>query len=157
MLKQAAFLCSTLAMVGIWSAPASAQSFKPFTQVTNVCPTCEPDRFDQVTLKNGGTVEAWIVRDNSSFLVLERHGELRVMPKSEVVETKLTAKRDADERRRIEQLHMDQIILSNGHVLSGRVTSQGDVYNVSSPNGFTYTAERQVISKVVLKGVEKKP
>jgi hypothetical protein len=157
MIKKPALLFASFAMVWIGSAPAFAQAFKPFTEVKNVCPSCEPERFDRLELEDGRSVEAWIVRDNPGFVVIERHGELRVVPKAEISQTTLSPKRDANERQRIAQLHMDQVLLANGHVLSGRVTQTDGTYNVSSPNGFNYTAQREVISKVVLKGVEKKP
>lgn len=157
MIKKPALLFAAFAMVCIGSAPAFAQTFKPFAEVKNVCPSCEPERFDRLELKDGRSVEAWIVRDNPGVFVIELHGELRVVPKADVSETTLSPKRDADERKRIAQLHMDQLVLANGHVLSGRVTQTDGIYNVSSPNGFNYSAQRELISKVILQGVEKKP
>jgi hypothetical protein len=148
-----ALACSlTLASTALADA-----GFRPFTPVENVCPSCEPDRFDRLTLKSGGELEAWVIRDNGTSLLLELHGEMRVIARSEVGEIKLTSKRDDAERKRVAGQHPDQIVLINGHVISGRITDTGKVYQLTSPKGFSYTAEAPQIREVIRQGKSSKP
>jgi hypothetical protein len=152
---------STLIMLATASslmlASTADASFRPFTTVENVCPTCEPDRFDRLQLKSGGEIDAWIVRDNGTLLLLERHGELRVIARADVGEIKMSPRRDDTERKRIAGLHPDQIVLANGHVLSGRITDTGKAYQLTGASGISYTADAAQIREIIRQGKSSKP
>ncbi|MFO7566430.1 MAG: hypothetical protein R6X02_27555 [Enhygromyxa sp.] len=150
-LPLAALVCS------LSLASTALADFRPFTTVKNVCPSCEPERFDRMQLEGGDELDAWIVRDNGSSLLLERHGELRLISRSKVGEIKLSPQRDDAERKRIAAKHADQIVLENGHVLSGRITDTGKAYQLVSTKGVTYTAQAPQIREVIRQGKSSKP
>ncbi len=111
----------TLFVCGV-SITASAVEFRSFTEVDNVCPdNCEPVPFDTITLQNGDEVRAHIVAKNPDFFVLERFGEVRALPQSRVQSTSW-----AEEGPPSNLSNQDQIVLDNGHVLTGSVVDESD-------------------------------
>ncbi len=92
-------------------------SFESWSDVTKVCPTCEPPPADTIELSNGDTVEGTVRAINDQFYTLERFGEIRTVPAHEV--ESVDWKR-GDQPSGIDSL--DQIVLVNGHVLTGEIT-----------------------------------
>ncbi len=103
------------------SATAQDFSFEAWSDVTKVCPTCEPPPADTVTLNDGTTVEGTIRAINPVFYTLERFGEIRTVPAGDV--QNVDWKR-GDQPSGLESL--DQIVLENGHVLTGEITTDND-------------------------------
>ena len=116
-------LGSVLLVLSLVSGAAMAQdfSFRPWSDVTNVCPTCEQPPGDVITLRNGNQVEGTIRAINPVFYTLERFGEVRTVPTGEVrsVEWKRGSQPDGLES-------LDQIVLVNGHILTGRIVEDND-------------------------------
>jgi hypothetical protein len=140
--------------LGLTASVGLAQELRPFAPVQNVCPTCDPDRFDRVQLKQGEQVRAWVIAENSAFHVLERHGEIRAVARGNVAEIKLSGKRNAKERDTIRQQHRDQILVKNGHLLSGRLlSSDNNEYRMESVGKrFTFVVSRDQAWMVVQDG-----
>ena len=101
------------------SALASDFSFKPFTDLSSVCPKCEPPPGDVLTFKDGRTVHGRVVAMNPSFYTLERFGEVRMAARDEVQSVQW---RQGRQTASLEGL--DQIVLNNGHVLTGTIVSE---------------------------------
>ena len=112
-----AFLATSTAM-------AQDFSFEPWSDVTQVCPTCEPPPGDKITLTDGETVEGTIRAINPVFYTVERFGEIRTVPTGDVEDVDWKRGEQPDG---IDEL--DQIVLVNGHVLTGEVT----IENVRPP------------------------
>jgi len=119
-LTAAFMLASTLGAAQ--SAQAADFSFKPFT-VSTVCPTCKPPPSDELTLSDGSTLHAKVIAVNSDFYTLSLFGEIRTMPKSQVKTVKW---QNGSQPAGIDAL--DQIVLKNGHVLTGNFTSDEKGY-----------------------------
>jgi hypothetical protein len=141
------------AMVCGLSANVFAQKFKPFTDVADKCPDCAKPDGDDLHFSNGDVVRGEIVGMNSDFYVVLRYGEVRAVPKSELdrVEWK-------DGRERSEVGNYDQILLKNGHVLSGKITKEEDEPSMfqleASFAEFTFTAFKDQVDKVYKNGTE---
>jgi len=103
---------------------APSPAFRPFSDVKDVCPTCDPERFDRIALKSGGTVKAWVVAENPIFYVLERFGELRAAMRDQVSDVTLSKQRSRGERHTISESYKDQILLDDGMVFAGTITEE---------------------------------
>jgi len=105
----------TCGLAMAWASAGKAQTFKPFDDVTSVCPTCHDPSYDKVTLKSGQVVEAVVVAENPMFYVLARFGEMRAVGRDQVtkVERSSNAVRPPG--------HVDQLLCKDGFVLSGKV------------------------------------
>jgi len=109
--------------VAIFLAPASSVlasdfTFKPFTDVATVCPKCAPPPGDVLTFKDGRTVHGRVVAMNPAFYTVERFGEVRMAARDEVQSVQW---RQGTQTANLEGL--DQIVLTNGHVLTGNIVS----------------------------------
>ena len=106
------------------TASARDYSFRPFTDLGSVCPTCPPPAGDVVALKSGQKLHGTVIAVNSAFYTLARFGEVRTIGRGEVA--KVTWLRGSQPSG-IDKL--DQIIFKNGDVLTGRITPQswGDI------------------------------
>lgn len=115
----ATFLTAIVVTVGLLASSAFAQdfSFQEWSDVTMVCPTCEPPPADTITLRNGDTLEGTIRAINPVFYTLERFGEIRTVPTNDVNEVEW---KRGDQPSGLDSL--DQIVLKNGHVLTGEIT-----------------------------------
>ncbi|MBN1959842.1 MAG: hypothetical protein JW841_02745 [Deltaproteobacteria bacterium] len=107
------FICQLLL-----SNVANAQEFKPFAVVKEACPECPRPDLDKIKLKNGQTVLAVIVAENSAFYVVQKYSELRAIGRDQVddIERSETAIR--------EKGYDDQILLKNGQVFSGKILKE---------------------------------
>ena len=103
------------------TAVAQDFSFEPWSDVTQVCPTCEPPPGDVITLSDGDTVEGTIRAINPEFYTVERFGEIRTVPAGDVEDVDW---KRGDQPSRIDSL--DQIVLVNGHVLTGEITIENE-------------------------------
>ncbi len=112
-------LTTAFVVVCLSASTAVAQdfSFQPWSDVTVVCPTCEPPPADVVTLRDGSTAEGTIRAINPVFYTLERFGEIRTVPAGDVNDVEW---KRGNQPRGIDSL--DQIVLKNGHVLTGEIT-----------------------------------
>lgn len=98
------------------SSPALAVDFVPFSKVEDVCPECPKKAEDVITLSNGIKIKAKVVAENSSFLVLSRYGELRMVPQSRVQSV------DWSNGSKMNNMtSQDQLVLLSGHVLTGSI------------------------------------
>lgn len=98
-----------------------AFAFEPFTSVTNVCPTCEQDPADVVTLNDGQQIRGKVVGENPSFYVVVRYNEARAIPRGEVqgIEWESGSKPPS-------VTGSDQILMKNGVVFSGTIVEDKD-------------------------------
>ena len=128
-------------------------SFRPWSDVTNLCPSCEQPPGDVLTLRNGNTVEGTIRAVNPVFYTLERFGEIRTVPTGEVrsVEWKRGSQPSGLD-------NLDQIVLLNGHVLTGRIMVDNDrppYFKIeSSFLEYTYTVFKSQVRMVFRDGRE---
>lgn len=133
------------------TAMAQDFSFESWSDVTQACPTCEPPPSDEITLKNGDTVEGTIRAINPEFYTLERFGEIRTVPADDV---------DAVDWERGDQPSgldsLDQIVLENGHVLTGEITVDNDeppFFEIeSSYLDYSYTVFKSQVEMVIQDG-----
>jgi hypothetical protein len=107
--------------LGLLSSTAAAQAFKPFSQVENVCPECEQPPADVIEMSNGDSIRGTVVAENTDFYVVVRYGEVRAVPRSDV-----QAIEWAGGNKPSGLMSKDQILLPNGHVLSGTITEEKD-------------------------------
>ena len=112
----AACSCAAL-LVGFGTADAA--DFVPFSNVETVCKACDAPAADVVSLNSSVEVRGTIVAENEDYLVMERYGEMRVVPKSEVASVEW-ASGAAPSGLGAE----DQIILKGGHVLTGSIIEE---------------------------------
>lgn len=113
-------LACAATLLGI-STTAFAADFKPFTPVTNVCPECEQPKADEMKLKDGQAIRGTVVAENVDFYVFLRYGEVRAIPKSLVASMTW-----ANGKKPSGLDGFEQILLKNGHVLSGTITNDSD-------------------------------
>lgn len=109
---------SLMAMAG---TAAAQVSYEPFSEVENVCPDCEKPAADEIALDSGETIRGTIVAKNEDFLVVERYGEVQAIPNDKV---KSMSFEDGSRPSKLES--QDQIVLPNGHVLTGEIVDQSD-------------------------------
>lgn len=135
----------------VTTAQAQDYSFKAFSDVKSVCPQCEPPASDVVKLRNGSEVRATIIAVNPVFYTVSRYGEVRTIPSSDVqsVEWEKGSKPAGIDA-------LDQIVLKNGHVLTGTIvlTNEKPAYYQlkSSTLDYTYTVFEPQAVKVFKKG-----
>lgn len=135
------------------TAMAQDFSFEPWSDVSQVCPTCEPPSADEIELTDGETVEGIIRAINPEFYTVTRFGEVRTIPADDVedVDWKRGEQPDGLEER-------DQIVLENGHVLTGEITIENErppYYELeSSYLDHSYTAFKSQIEMVFMDGEE---
>lgn len=103
------------------SLQAGAVEFKRFSDVESVCPDCEKSGLDVIELTSGEKIHGTIVAANRDFWVVERYGEIRAIPDSEVA-----SKEYADGSPPSDLRSQDQIVLKNGHVLTGSIVDESD-------------------------------
>ena len=122
-LRKAMWSAAVVAVVMGMAATAVAQdfSFEAWSDVTQVCPTCEPPPADTIETADGETIEGTIRAINPVFYTLERFGEVRTVPTGEVESVEW---KRGDQPDGLESL--DQIVLDNGHVLTGEITIDND-------------------------------
>jgi hypothetical protein len=135
------------------TAVAQDFSFRPWSDVTNVCPSCEQPPGDVITLRNGNTVQGTIRAINPVFYTVERFGEIRTVPTGDV--------RDVEWKRGSQPSgldDLDQIVLLNGHVLTGRIIVDNDrppYFKIeSSYLDYTYTVFKSQAQMVFRDGRE---
>lgn len=149
------FLIALIMVLSLVTSTAMAQdfSFEPWSDVTQVCPTCEPPPADEIELADGDVVEGTIRAINPQFYTVERFGEVRTVPAGDVenVEWKRGEQPDG-----IDEL--DQIVLENGHVLTGEITIENErppYYEIeSSYLDHSYTVFVSQIANVFRDGEE---
>ena len=133
------------------TAMAQDFSFESWSDVTQVCPTCEPPPADKITLSSGDTVEGTIRAINPEFYTLERFGEVRTVPAGDVEDVEW---KRGDQPSGIDSL--DQIVLTNGHVLTGEITVDNDrppFFEIeSSYLDHSYTVFKSQIEMVIRDG-----
>lgn len=125
---------------------AYGQALKPFTEVTNVCPTCPDNSMDTVVLKSGETVAARVVAENPAFYCLERFGEQRALGRDQVQ----TIARRPNHREDDGLAFSDQILFKDGSVLCGKITvdsTEFKYFAIQVPGGnFTHYAFKSEIA-----------
>lgn len=139
----------------VWASTVLAQdfSFKPWSDVTAVCPTCQPPTADTIDLRNGDTVEGRIKAVNDRFYTLERFGEIRTVPTRDISSVSWEG---GSQPSGIDRL--DQILLTSGHVLTGRITIENGLppfYEIESDFfDQSYTVFKSQIAMVFRNGEE---
>jgi hypothetical protein len=131
--------CLAAGLAGLFAvaAQAGAQELRPFAEVPNVCPACDSERYDTITLKNGQVVRAWVLTENSMFYVLEKLGQQRAVGKSEVSNIELSRLRSDAERKALRDAYPDQVLLRDGHVVAGVIQDVKDstgLYKIEIPD-----------------------
>jgi hypothetical protein len=121
-----------LALAALVASPlvARAQELRPFSIVQTVGTSTLA--WDKIILKDGNKeIAAIVVAENPMFYVLERFGEYRAVGKDKVASV---SKNDKVVR---ETGHVDQVLLKNGHVLTGKIVQErGDgMVEVKQANG----------------------
>ncbi|MBA2663716.1 MAG: hypothetical protein H0U74_15620 [Bradymonadaceae bacterium] len=143
----------TVLVAFVTSAQAQDYSFKAFSDVTSVCPQCEPPASDVLTLRDGREVRGTVVAINPAFYTVSRYGEVRTIPRNDVQSVKWEK---GSQPAGLDAL--DQIVLKNGHVLTGNivVTNEKPAYYQikSSTLEYTYTVFVTQAAKVFKKGQE---
>jgi hypothetical protein len=112
---------AALLAFGLSAQGTAAVDFEPFSEVESVCPDCELPDMDTVELSSGEKIRCQIVAANDDFWVIERYGEVRAIPDSRV-----TSKSYADGGAPSDLRSQDQIVLENGHVLTGAIVDESD-------------------------------
>ncbi len=135
------------------SANAASYTFKPFTDLNTVCPKCEPQPADVLTLKDGKTVRGKVIAMNSAFYTVRRYGEVRTVPKADVTNV---AWQNGSQPVGIDTL--DQIVLKNGHVLTGSIAKEDTRARVlkSATPEQTFIVAFSETAAVFKRGVESK-
>ncbi len=149
------FGVALVALITLTASTVVAQdfSFEPWSDVTQVCPTCEPPAADEIELSDGDVVEGTIRAVNPQFYTVERFGEIRTIPAGDVenVDWKRGEQPDGLDE-------LDQIVLENGHVLTGEIIRENvrpPFYELeSSYLDHSYTAFVTQISMVFMDGEE---
>lgn len=100
---------------------SSAFSFEPFAEVQNVCPECTPRKSDALTTNDGTVVRGQVIAENSEAYIFYRFGEVRSIPKNQVQNVEW-----AEGSKPGGLSNPDQIILKDGHVLSGTIVDDKD-------------------------------
>ena len=130
-------LLLTCLFLSLPALPLMAQDTQPFSKVTDVCPTCAKPAQDVLTLGDGTELQARVVAENDDFFVVERHGEVRSVSKSSGMRVAW-----ANSREPVGLSSQDQIVLNNGHILTGSLVEEKDkpaLYRLqSSLNTQTY-------------------
>lgn len=104
------------ALLFSFAVATPAYAWEPFTEVTNVCETCEQEPADVVTLTNGNTIRGSVVGENPAFYVVVRYTEARAIPRGEV---KSIAWAKGNKPAAVSS--SDQLLLKNGVVFSGTI------------------------------------
>lgn len=144
---------AVVVMMAGTTAMAQDFSFEPWSDITQVCPTCEPPAADEIELTDGDVVEGTIRAVNPQFYTVERFGEVRTVPADDVenVEWKRGEQPDGLDER-------DQIVLENGHVLTGEILRENirpPFYELeSSYLDHSYTVFKSQIEMVFMDGEE---
>ena len=99
----------------------TAQQPAVFTPVKDVCPTCAKPAQDIITLGDGRKVLARVVAENEDFFVVSRYGEVRAISKGGGMRIAWS-----NSRQPTGLTSQDQLVLSNGHVLTGAIVEQKD-------------------------------
>ncbi|GEM_PF-1996870 len=134
-------ICVAGAASAALPSQVAAQEFRPFSEVEDVCPDCEPTAADVVSLTSGESVRCDVVAQNEDFMVLERYGEVRAVSRDNV-----TSVEWADGQRPGDLESSDQILLNNGHVLTGTITETND-----TPGHYVMKSDVSDVSFVVFK------
>jgi hypothetical protein len=152
-IRKASFFATTVAVLSLVASTVAAQdfSFRPFSDVTNVCPTCEAPPSDVLKLRDGREVRATVVAMNPSFYTVVRFGEVRTVPRGEV---QSVTWEKGSQPSGLDNL--DQIVLRNGHVLTGSIVVDNDTpayYQIkSSYMEYTYTVFKTQAARVFRNG-----
>ncbi len=145
-------LLTAATVMGV-STAAFAVDFQPFSKVTNVCPDCKQPKADVITLAGGGTVRGTVVAENTDFYTVVRYGEVRAIPRNKVESIAY-----ADGSKPAGLMNKDQIVLKNGHVLSGTIIKETDepaFFQIkSSFSDYTYTVAKDQVAKAYKGGSE---
>ncbi len=145
----------TILVAFVTTAQAQDYSFKSFSDVKSVCPQCEPPASDVLKLKNGSEVRATVVAINPAFYTVSRYGEVRTIPNGDVTSVEYEK---GNKPSGIDS--QDQIVLKNGHVLTGTISLENEkpaYYQIkSSTLDYTYTVFEPQAVKVYKKGNEVK-
>jgi len=108
-------------------------AFKPFTETTNVCPSCAGTSPQVVVLKIGARIPCEVVAQNDDFYVLRWHSEYRAADRSEVDKIEWKGTNPAS-------LPLsDQIRDRDGFVYQGKIIEQNERYLVIEGDGFRHT------------------
>lgn len=111
----------TLCLVGMFASEASALKFTPFSNVKDVCPKCPKATTDTITFQNNVKVKARIIAETNAFYVIERYGEVRLVPLSDILSIDW-----GGGSKPAGLTSQDQIVLLNGHVLTGSIIDEKD-------------------------------
>jgi hypothetical protein len=133
--------------------PSQVLAYTPFTVVNNVCPSCTQPKTDVATMSDGSKVAGQVIGENNSFYVMLRFGEVRALPKMEVQAIEF-----ANGSKPANLASFDQILLKNGHVLSGSVTEDKDapaLFQIKASHGdMTFVVFKSEVSKLYRAGLE---
>lgn len=134
------------------SSMALAQDFKPFSNVKDVCPACPKPTTDVITLDNNTKIRAKVVAENVEFMVIVRYGEVRV-----VLRRKVESVSWGDGSKSAGLTSQDQLVLNNGHVLTGSITEEKDTPSAyfrmqSGVNKQTYVIFKSQVAKAYKAG-----
>ena len=106
-----------------------------------------------IELNDGQTIRAKVVAENNAFYVIERFNEVRSVPLDSIKSVEW-----ADGSRPANLRGQDQLLLENGHVISGTITDEKDepaYFQVkSSISDFTYVVFKAEVKKAYKGGAE---
>ena len=105
---------------------ADAAGFSSFSDGGNVCKECPEPTMDEVKMSNGTVLKVQVTHKNSSFYVAKLHGEVRAIPVGDVSEIKWAKGSEPSGLS-----SGGQVVLKNGHILSGDVKVEKGMYRVN--------------------------
>jgi hypothetical protein len=114
-----------LAGIGIALLVGACGSASPAYTTPKQPPSAFPAQrmYDQIKLKGGGELEGTIVAENDAFYVVEKHGLVQMVDRD-----KISSVRWVKGSKPSGLSGWDQVVLRNGHVLTGKITERNDKF-----------------------------
>jgi len=131
-------------------AALALSAYRPFTNVTNVCPSC-PERGDKITLAKGDVLVARVLARNEDGWIVQKNGELRLILIGEVQKVQFEG---GSEPKSLGE--WDQIVVKNPSqtVLHGTIVSMepGKTITLRGTRGQLFEVSPKLVQTLYRKG-----